>query len=103
MPRSAHATEGWEAERDVSQTLSQLCSKQPKAALSGITANALWEVRTTLEGHWLLLGRGDAGGAITPCSLAPRCATATAPLGFLKLCFNPFKTFVPYGGTGTVG
>lgn len=59
MPRSAHATEGWEAELDVNQTLSHLSSKQPKAALSCFTASALEKHRyTALEGHWLLLRGG---------------------------------------------
>lgn len=45
-----HAVEGKEVEWNVSQTLSQLSSKQPKAALSCVTASA-WEAHTTLEKH----------------------------------------------------
>lgn len=30
-----------------------------------------------------------------------RSCTPSAPPGFLKLCFSPFKTFVSYGGAGT--
>lgn len=108
MPRSAHNWRmgGWTGcESDPESAVLQTA----KSCFITYYCQCTWEARTTLEEHWLLLGRGMLE---EPLHLVPwhpasgwlqgHSATATAPLGFLKICFNPFKTFVSYGGTSTV-
>lgn len=57
-----------------------------------------WGTHTTPEGHWLLLGRRCWKSCYTLFPGTLILASYTTPLSFLKLCFNPLKTFVSYGG-----